>query len=86
MQQIIRLAPSQTPASSHDSCDQVQGYLFSPPMPLELWRPLMQELNQRKPVITDALSNQVSDDENTDMDHISPPWSIHRKTIHRVKD
>ncbi|MDB5980373.1 MAG: diguanylate phosphodiesterase [Pseudomonas sp.] len=30
-------------------CDYAQGYLFSKPAPLEVLRPLLQELNQRKP-------------------------------------
>ncbi|MFS2158078.1 hypothetical protein ACCD10_12045 [Pseudomonas sp. Pseusp122] len=64
----------------------MQGYLFSKPMPMERLCPLMQELNQRKPVITEALPQQVSDGENTDTNHVSPPWSIHRQTIHRLKD
>lgn len=41
--------PQQLEFLSEYGCDYVQGYLFSKPVPLEVLRPLLQELNQRKP-------------------------------------
>jgi diguanylate cyclase len=41
--------PQQLEFLSQYGCDYVQGYLFSKPAPLEVLRPLLQELNQRKP-------------------------------------
>jgi EAL domain-containing protein (putative c-di-GMP-specific phosphodiesterase class I) len=34
---------------SHYGCDYVQGYLFSKPVPLSALRPLVQQLNMRRP-------------------------------------
>ena len=41
--------PAQLEFLSEYGCDYVQGYLFSKPAPLEALRPLVQQLNQRKP-------------------------------------
>jgi sensor c-di-GMP phosphodiesterase-like protein len=79
-------SPAQLDFLSRYGCDYVQGYLFSKPMPLEQLRPLVQELNQRKPVIVETLPQETSADENGDADHVSSPWSNRKQTIHRVKD
>lgn len=41
--------PAQLEFLSEYGCDYVQGYLFSKPAPLEALRPLVQQLNQRRP-------------------------------------
>ncbi|MFY1664604.1 putative bifunctional diguanylate cyclase/phosphodiesterase [Pseudomonas sp. Pseu.R1] len=41
--------PAQLEFLSEYGCDYVQGYLFSKPAPLEALRPLVKQLNQRKP-------------------------------------
>ncbi len=41
--------PAQLEFLSEYGCDYVQGYLFSKPAPLEALRPLVQQLNRRKP-------------------------------------
>jgi hypothetical protein len=41
--------PAQLDFLSHYGCDYVQGYLFSKPVPLSALRPLVQQLNMRRP-------------------------------------